>query len=264
MTLIVGLKCSDGIILTAEEEEILGFTAKRKVNKLKLYTDEHWALVFAGAGDGAIIDNAERQLSKWLDERGAFTGDELAEAIDTVLAAVYSKYIDPDPRAEGITLVIGTSCSDGLHLISTVKRTPQFQDSKTCTGYGADVAYYLLDRLYSSEDDWISGVKVAAFAAEEAKESSQFCGGDTHILVLQSPPSPRWRDLGWGGANELGTNSAYRALGALRNTILGVNFKPEICEEYSDEHHPEPYVFDPEKFKEERKRSASQELADQQ
>jgi 20S proteasome alpha/beta subunit len=245
VTLIVGLKCSDGIVLAAEEEEASGFAAKRKVKKVKLYSDENWTLAFAGAGDAAIIDNAERELGKWLDKRDSFTSDHLSDAIDGVLASVYTKYVDTDPKSDGIVLIIGASCDDGLHLIPTVKRTPHFQDSKTCARYGADIAYYLLDRIHSGEDDWLSGVKVAAFAMEEAKESSQFCGGDTQILVLQSPPNPRWRDLGWGGPNDLETSFALLVSTSLRNGILGVPFTPEVCEEYCDEHCPTPYEFDP-------------------
>jgi 20S proteasome alpha/beta subunit len=231
--------------MAAEEEEVSGFASKRKVQKLKLFTDKNWSLVFAGAGDAAIIDNAERRLTSWLKDQQDLSGDLLMDALDDVLGTIYSKYIDPDPKSDGISLVVGASCSDGLHLVSTVKRTPQFQESLACAGYGADVAYYLLDRLHNNDDDWVSGVKIAAFSLQEAKESTLYCGGDTHLFVLQSPPNPRWRDLGWGGSSELENSFVNLISDGLRQAILDVEFTAEICEEYCDEQHPEPYIFDP-------------------
>jgi 20S proteasome alpha/beta subunit len=73
MTLVVGLHCRKSIILGAEQEETTGIAAKRNVCKLKRYESDHWAIGFGGAGDGAIIDNAERRLAEWLESRERFT-----------------------------------------------------------------------------------------------------------------------------------------------------------------------------------------------
>jgi 20S proteasome alpha/beta subunit len=240
MTLVVGLHCRKSIILGAEQEENTGIAAKRDICKLKLYESDHWAIGFGGAGDGAIIDNAERRLAEWLESRERFTGKQLSEAIEDVLATVYSKFIDPDPRSEGISLIIGASCEDGLFLIQTHKRVCQFQDSYACSGYGSDVATYLLERLYQEDDKWINALKIAAFSIYEVKNAAQYCSGDSNFLVFQNPPNPRWRDLGDGFGIEV-ENGIQGLIAGIRSKIIGGRWRPEWIDGYCDQFHVTGY-----------------------
>ena len=240
MTVIAGLKSDTAIVMAAEQEESGGIAAKRRVHKLKLYAESEWALGFCGAGEAAVIDNAERRLSYWLKGRKTFTGRQLTDAIDDVLATVHSKYIDPDPKSEGIELIIGASCEDGLHLIATVRRTSEFRDFMACSGYGADVAIFFIDRLHQVADDWESSLRVLGFAMTASKEASRYCSGDTTYLILQAPPNPRWREPGEDFDCEIMSNQQEFISGQLRESLLEMSFRPDLSPGYCDEHNPQP------------------------
>ena len=241
MTLVVGLHCEHSVVLGAEQEESAGYTGKRNVYKLKLHESEKWALGFSGAGDGAIIDNAERQLLRWLDMRETFVMHELADAIDDVLVAVYEKFIDPDKNSEGVSLIIGGSCEDGLFLIQTHKRTSKFETDYACAGYGADVGLYLLSRIYQNDDKWLNAAKITAFVIHETKKSSQFCSGDSNFLVFQRPPSPLWRDLGDRVGMSLDDECQIFWDNKIREQVVfESSWRPEMMEGYCDQLRPIP------------------------
>jgi 20S proteasome alpha/beta subunit len=50
MTMILGLECDSAIVIAGEQEEAAGYTAKRKVRKLKLIRGDDWAVVLGGQG----------------------------------------------------------------------------------------------------------------------------------------------------------------------------------------------------------------------
>lgn len=241
MTLVVGIYCDNSIIMGAEQQESTGIAAKRNVCKLRRYANANWALGFSGAGEGALIDSAERHLVEWLRTKERFTGNQLANAIEEVLGEVYTKFIDPDPRSEGISLIVGASCEDGLCLIQTHKRAAQFQYDYACSGYGSDVAIYLFDRLHEREDKWIESLKIAIFALSEVKESAQYCGGDSDFLVFQKPPHPRWRKLSSYYVSSMENESQNLIFATIRPKILEQRWRPEMSEDYIDEHHSVPY-----------------------
>jgi hypothetical protein len=111
-------------------------------------------------------------------------------------------------------------------------------------GIGADIGIYFIDRLHRTEADWSHSVKVAGFTIQQAKEASQYCGGEPEIYVLQRPPNPRWRYLGVGDTSCEFTNrfNSSEISDHLEKLILPLGFAPEIDSGYRDELHPEPVV----------------------
>jgi 20S proteasome alpha/beta subunit len=199
MTLIVGLKCANAVILAAEMEESVGYTAKRNIYKLTHLSGDDWHVIIGGAGDSAICENVIRRLLREFNGIKDLTERRLTDAIDEVLSHAYTKYIDPDPRSDGLALIIGASFGQELLLISTHKRIYQIEDDYAHAGYGADLASYWLERLHVDQGaSWEEHLNLAAFVLMEVKESSQFCGGGSHAFVLQAPPNPRWRFIGEG------------------------------------------------------------------
>jgi 20S proteasome alpha/beta subunit len=238
MTLAIGLHCKGSIVLAAEQEEAVGYTSKRKIQKLHLHSGKEWALGFAGSGDAGIIDNAERRLELWLSDQRTFTSYQLSDALDDVLDIVHTKYIDPDRMAEGISLIIGASCEDGLVLFHTLNRTPAIENSYACAGIGHDIANYLLDRLYRFDDTWPKAAWIAGYVVSEVKESTRYCGGNSDFLVLQQPPHPRWRDLGTGTDTE---NQLQGLIEGLHAKITASPVRLEWNTGYCDEHNQTPF-----------------------
>src|SRR5438045_453373 len=84
VTLIIGLKTRDGVIVAAEAEETTGIAAKHEVDKLARIAGPDWALAVGGAGDTAIIENVVRRMRKELLGRQTLSQDDIANALDEV------------------------------------------------------------------------------------------------------------------------------------------------------------------------------------
>ena len=186
MTLVAGFRCHEGIVMLSDMEETTsGFIAKRRVDKLRPvdYFAE-WMTVIGGSGDSAVVDNATQDLATRLSSIRLFDKVRVQAAIDETLKLAHDKYIDPDPRSEGVSLIIGITEKQGFHLYSTQRRTPQPQNEFAAIGYGADLATYFADRMHSY---WLSldhVVKIAAFVAGEVEGSVRYCGQGGQILVF--------------------------------------------------------------------------------
>ena len=198
VTLIVGIKTTDSVVLAAETEESAGITAKRNIFKLRRIEGPDWVVVAGGAGDSVIVENATRRIRWALADCSDLTEQKLGDILDQVLATVYGKYIDTDKRPEGISLMLGASIRNELYLVTTQKRTFQFHDDYAYAGLGADLAIYYLDNLFSDIRDWKDATRVCGFVLMEAKKTAQYCSGKTQIYTVQLPPQPRWRSLGKG------------------------------------------------------------------
>ncbi len=245
MTLIIGLKSSECVVVGAEQEETRGIVARGSVNKLRLITGNEWAVVIGGAGDAALAENAMRDFERRLRQEPTVNDQILTDTTDKVLDEIYTKYVDKDPKSEGLSLVIGASCGDELHLISTAKRVPQHQDYMAYAGIGADIGIYFMERLSRQEADWRYTASVAGFTLQQAIEFCQYCGGDQDVYVLQLRPNPRWRYLGDDASHAFadefsGVLVARNLENMLENALLFLHRSIG----YQDEHHPEPKTYD--------------------
>jgi 20S proteasome alpha/beta subunit len=186
MTLVVGFQCVDGVVIAGEMEEAAGFTAKRTIGKLIHLLADKWSVVIGGAGDSAIIDNgidATTEQLRPLFGKTINSGD-LSTVLDTVLADLHTKYIDPDPKSDGVSFVIGAICGHEKFLFSTQKRAPQPQREFACVGFGADLAIYFCDRLHNPWGSTEDAAKLAAVILKESKEATQYCGQGSNMYVL--------------------------------------------------------------------------------
>jgi len=242
MTLIVGLKAEQCVVIGAEQEEIRGIIAKRSVTKLRLITGNDWAVVIGGAGDAGIAENAMRDMERKLSQTQSLNEQVLMDLTDGILDEMHTKYIDKDPKSEGLSLIIGASCGDELHLISTLKRVPQSQDSIAYAGIGADIGLYFMDRLHRDDADWRYLASVTGFTIQQAIESCQYCGGDPEVYILQRHPDPRWRSLGTYDAASEFVNSFQGIVGHHLEQLIREHlpdwFTFEKLRGYSDEYHP--------------------------
>jgi 20S proteasome alpha/beta subunit len=244
MTLIVGLKSDDCIVVAAEQEESGGIAAKRTVTKLRLISGAEWAIVVGGAGDASLAEKAMRLMERKLRGRATISEQAVLDVTDEILDVIYTRYVDRDRDGQGLSLVIGAVCGDDLHLISTAKRVTEQQDFMAYAGIGADIGIYFIDRLHRKDSSWSYAAKVAGFTLQQANEACTYCGGGIEIYVLQRPPNPRWRSIGTHEAtvdffNEVSSSHVAEHLAKL---IEPFTFVPELSDGYRDEHHPEPHA----------------------
>ena len=249
MTMIVGLLCSDGIVLASETEETVGYTSKRQAYKLSLIEDPKWVMVIGTAGDSAVAENVLRKIDRMLDKHSGkkLTEEAIGNLLDEILAKAYTTYIDPDPKSEGLGLVIGAVSGEELFLISTHRRTPVFhhKDSPyTYAGLGGDLAVYFLDQLHESDRDCAFGINVAGFVMAEVKERTQLTSGDSDFFVIQRRPNPRWRRMGGDLTMSFDNNEKIHVGELIKAKFIDAPLTPAIDAFYRDEFHPNALSFE--------------------
>jgi len=238
MSLVVALRGLDSLIIASESEETVGYQSKRQTNKLVRISGTDWTVVVGGAGGSKTINNAIIRISETLAGKECLSPAHLRDVIDEVLGIVHTKYIEPDPKHEGIFLVGGASIGKELYLFHTEKRITEIDEGLgyVSAGFGQDIAVYWLDRLQFQSFDWEHAVAAAGFILAQAKQSAQFCGGDSQFCVLQVPPNPRWRLPGGSTTMEIDWNQDIQLGSLVTSELEKVHLYLKRDDDYTDEH----------------------------
>jgi 20S proteasome alpha/beta subunit len=240
VTLVIGLKAKDSLVIGSESEESVGYLAKREAQKLVRISENDWTVVIGGAGDSATVDNTTEKISDALAGEKDMNGRKVQQAVDDALSIVYTRYIDPDSSHEGISLVVGASFGDELFLLQTQKRVPQVKEDWACAGWGADIAIYWLEHIYYGDFDWERALAAAGFIIRQAKKSARFCSGESQLFVLQVPPNPRWRSPGGDTITDIDWNMVVDVPGLITDELSKKELFSERDEGYADEHKEKP------------------------
>ena len=79
MTAILGLNCSDAVIMLADTEETIGENLKSEADKLERFKSLYGPIISGGAGDSDAIDCANHDLFLFLWDRITANSDILRE-----------------------------------------------------------------------------------------------------------------------------------------------------------------------------------------
>jgi len=211
MTIIVGLKCSDGVVMACDSQQEFGRgVAVKRLNTGKIYfLDKRFAI--AGAGVSAHIEKAVDAIDIGIKEgkkhkAGAdLSEDECVNAIEKAITAVYKEYnIDrakflEEPKEKEFFAPIlivgcieatngeGNSCQGNpcLFIVHSEGIVEKISDYATA-GSGAAYAELLLKDYYSLEMRVEEAMALAAYTIEEVKSIDPSCGGDTRIALVRS------------------------------------------------------------------------------
>jgi 20S proteasome alpha/beta subunit len=192
MTLIAGFLGRDGLLMCADMEEGDG-VSKRKIVKLWFRTFGDTAVVLAGSGSAAVIDNAVERIDKALVARlGVSDEDALQDLVDETLRTVHEKYVWPNPRTDhSIQLMVGYSHEGKPRLWITQDTVTKPETRFACAGSGQDLANYLADRLYHPSYSEQQMVLVAAVIFREVKRNVAGVGQGTMMWMLPNSGAPR-------------------------------------------------------------------------
>jgi 20S proteasome alpha/beta subunit len=191
VTIIAGFKAKDGVVVCADTQETRG-KSKRNVPKVVFQPsafshgcDADLVAAFCGAGEGPLIDKLIAKA--WKDAKSGSDLDDVCQKIEDSITSEY----------QGLMDIYSAGFIPDFHIIYGIKKGGKSKlfyaagpivvekaDYATA-GEGADLAGYLIGRFGTQSPAALSRcVVIAAYILEQAKQNVQFCGGESHVAIL--------------------------------------------------------------------------------
>ena len=191
LSIIAGFKCSEGIILCADTQEVIG-PSKRSVPKLRFEPSneprsvEGLAVAFCGSGDnGPFIDRLVQDA--WDKGQKGKTLGEVCRLIQKSIESTYKHYGDISQPGYCPTagLIYGVKMYGMCRLFSASGYVINEMDEYTAFGIGQYMASFLASRMYDRRLNLRQCAILAAYILFQAKDHVEGCGGESHIAVLR-------------------------------------------------------------------------------
>ncbi|MFZ0772288.1 MAG: hypothetical protein WCA49_15465 [Candidatus Sulfotelmatobacter sp.] len=180
MTIALGLRCIDGLVLCADSLEEDGIT-KRHVDKLWTYeVQDNWGIAIASAGEADLADSFTDGLKDILGNSD-FDEVKLLSKLKTALRSVRLSY--PDSEFGFLAAVFGvpTLYSRLFRVLDQSSHLGPVRHYQTL-GTGGALATFLASQLFSISMCVKEGVRLGAFIVARVKECTNGCGGPTSII----------------------------------------------------------------------------------
>jgi 20S proteasome alpha/beta subunit len=192
MTLVAGIRCSDGSIVLGADREQVGPFGKRSVEKLFRISTNQGLFLIGGAGRSSIADNAMMRMEKALTTAGANPSIVLSEAhkdvIETILHEVHEEYIwgnrDESNRTIQFIIAAAFQPNSAPILYRTDEEIIYPQQLYACAGIGQDLAYYFADKLYNNHLSAEGAALISAFIFREVSQAVSGVGLGADLWVL--------------------------------------------------------------------------------
>ncbi len=192
MTICVGFRCVDGIMLCADTQETFSGYLKLKQPKIEIKgaifpMNQSPCAVFAGAGnDGDLIDVLADKLWCAMEPKGVEGLDAMIEAAENELTFQYQRLIPLYPSGVPETeFLVGVWAA--LNEFNLIKiRGPLLKRNVIldAIGCGDILATYLTMRLLYPKS-WIGqATPVGIYIIDQVKEHVEGCGGNTQLVTI--------------------------------------------------------------------------------
>ncbi|MBZ5535399.1 MAG: hypothetical protein LAO31_05535 [Acidobacteriia bacterium] len=188
MTIAVGYKCFDGVVLAADTEYTWG---DFKIPGRKLFTlphRENYRIGITGDGSVDFIKAYTETLNECLDE--TMTDRGIKKIVGATLRKFYRDHVYalPDSEREGyyFNIILGMWSKDGgFSLMMSEKTAVHWNHEAAYVGTGAPFAAYLMDSLNRTHISAEDAALASVYAVKLAKKYAVNCGKDTHLVVIQ-------------------------------------------------------------------------------
>lgn len=201
MTIAVGFRCVDGVVLAADSLYTEGIAKLYGQKIFPIPSNGFYALTIAGSGGvpslKGIVQQIEAGLQKNIGPRAATTSD-LRAVVGAALAAYYPKYIDSAPKAkrddlEAQLLIATWTAKEGSRLFETLRLGVTEVPHHRSIGVGSWLVEYLRDMFFPPSDrPSVDAAKtLAAYMVWAAKNYIQYCGGRTFVRILLNDGTDR-------------------------------------------------------------------------
>lgn len=197
MTIAIGFRCSDGILLCADTQHTCPGIMKTRRTKAYFYdfprNGSKVAFVFSGSVEYAKMAIQRISSAVGRIRKGTLDLDSVHRETQRELEEIYAKHIFPHPRFKdvdgpGFDLLMacfaGHEC--GSDLFSTCESSVcKVEDSYVCLGAGTYLAEFLLKNRYETGTDLYGAAGLALGVLKKVKEHVDGCGGYSEMVYLR-------------------------------------------------------------------------------
>jgi len=190
MTLVIGLKAKDGVVLASDSRASSVITSNDTVQKIFKLGDYS---AIGIAGDGGLAMYFLDQIKAGLNHGTGIS--DLAEQVRRKGKETFNDFFEhlaPEKRPPLSLLLIGYAL-DNKPEMYTLKSSDNFVPRKGVTGFECIgvpyIADYLLNRLYESEIKVDAGAEMAVLCIQETSSQDRSVGGPTHIATFSPTKS---------------------------------------------------------------------------
>jgi len=203
LTIIVGIKCSDGTLVASDTQSEFdrGVSVKR-LNANKIHCFDCYAV--AGAGIVAHIEKAAKVIGRALNagirEKGEnLNEDEVIDILEKTITRVHKEYNidrsrflnDPNEREffQPLLICCGVTSSENndyhscLSIVHSAGLVEPIDDYATA-GSGAAYAELILKNYYRNDINVNEAIPIAIYAVNEVKQIDPSCGGETRVVIV--------------------------------------------------------------------------------
>jgi 20S proteasome alpha/beta subunit len=182
MTVVVGLRCKDGIVICADQQVTSPGSHKYNECKINIETVHREPVVFAYSGLPSLAREArEKMLNKIGDEEP--TDDLVREAADAVLTDVGRTWTDVDLR---MLIGINRTLEDPT-LYKFDGRGLHVADNYSLLGFGESALIrYFIETMYSPDLGLDDATNLALYLVQKAEDYIDGCGGPIDVAILKA------------------------------------------------------------------------------
>jgi len=204
LTIIVGIRCTDGALIASDTQAEFGRgVSVKRLNANKIHCFGSYAV--AGAGMVAHIEKAanaiDRGLKAGIKEKGTdLNEDETVDILEKTITRVHKEYnIDRsrflDDRNEreffqpllifcGVSTLPDGSPHSCLAIVHSAGLVEPIDDYATA-GSGAAYAELVLKNYYRAGVSVDEAIPIAIYTVNEVKQIDPGCGGETRVAVVK-------------------------------------------------------------------------------
>ncbi|HUY14501.1 MAG TPA: hypothetical protein VMX16_12895 [Terriglobia bacterium] len=185
MTAVIGMVCSDGIVIAADQQ--ISVPGQFKYHECKIEVQDRspdWIVTFAYAGSPSLMKEAKGKILEKLRKDVPDVTPEAVHAVaESVLEGMGRQYVELD-----LQLLIATVTVSSLELLrfDGQSRALYAADGFNCLGVGdSSLIRFLSDALYSKTMSIYDAANLAVYLIDKAKKYIDHCGGETDLITIK-------------------------------------------------------------------------------
>lgn len=244
MTIAAAFRCTDGVIICADTQEVVpNFTKVNSAGKIAcLQRRGGESFVFTGAGDADLIDVAVEKIMDAISNNpdiGVQNYAKFRALLETQAQQIFRDHVAPYaafPRDErpGANLLLSAQCLNTVQIFRIVEtRVKRIDTTATSVGIGNQLATGLLDRYFhqNAKFSMETTSRLAAFILEQVKEYVPDVGGYTDMVRQPHDGDVQYSTVtGW----EAGCIGLDAATNMMLQAVCGSTSENELGKELSD------------------------------
>jgi hypothetical protein len=195
MTFIVGFKCTDGIVLCADQLDTNGLRKRHRCKIEAMTMNSEWGVCWASSGFSDVIDKFSDQLKALLKQSSEFKQENIEQAAESALA-----YMNQNQPNNVIEILLGVWCAPFLDESTTriAKAILYRGRSDVCSlavendyamcGRDVTLAEFILRNLFKHRRTSVDeGIRLGIFVTAMMKEYAEGVDGPTDVVTHRLP-----------------------------------------------------------------------------